>query len=1005
MALLPHTGRAASPSSTVSPNPSTGSVTLLSADERGVTFELVPPALERRPVQLASGRFEQLRMAGYGQLEQPGAPAVPQTSFLIALPPGAEPRLATLESSSETVSGIRVLPAATRQLANPLPADLATYTAEWIISYEPNPAYYAGSTPFPAEVVTLGDILWLRDQRVVQVWVRPVQVQAGQESITLHTQLHVAVAFDYPNSDGPREPWRTRPESDAYEAILRDNVLNYEAGRAWREVQPAAPAAGVSPCLGNHAFRLTLEEAGMYRLTYDELVAAGLLGTPDAASLRMCHQDQEISIRVVDGSDGIFDHGDYLIFYGDTLRTRESHTNVYWLTYGGDNGLRMPTVMPNGSTNTTSYSLTLHLEDNTFYKGDTPMSDANDHWYWHTPTYVPGGGSPFQTTFTLSHVAEAAHEATLQIELYGQKRVDGANTTYLYGVELNGHSLGTEQFVGNHNTRHVFTAVFDSSLLQNGENTLTLTPLNVDDQPYAMQLNWARLSFRRHFVAEDERLLFTQETAGDWQYAVSNFGEGAEVYNVTDPRHPVHITNAAGSNVVTFGETVVAAATYALQGPAGYLSVLSITKDTPSNWRGGHTADFIIITDPLFDEALDPLRERRQSQGLTVKTVFVQDIFDEFSYGIYSPQAIADFLVYAYANWDGDGTVAPPTYVLLVGEGSYDHHNYKGQNDPYDNLVPVYLLSGADSFMGETTADNRYVAWNGSPLAQMQLGRLPVSQPAELTMVINKILSYEDEPFDLLRHTSHFFLADNAHNGPRIGNPAYCRLDPAGDFFGALDRFIAGYVRPAGQTASRIYYAPLTCYPNPDAGPLYDTYQDHFAGGIVDAHARILNNLNAGPHFVVYNGHSGTQQWGKASESFMTSATIATLSNADRLSILLPLTCLEGIYHFPEDEYAGVSERLLRAANGGAVASFAPTGLQVQTAHDLLIEGFYNALFVAGYDKLGGAVMQAKSNLQTNGSPIFQDLQDTFMLLGDPAMPVKHWQGTDKVWLPFSMKP
>lgn len=1009
MALLPHTGRATSPPPATPATYTAGSVTLRKADESGVTFELVPPSLERRPVLLEAGRFEQLHMAGYGQMEQAGAPNVPQTSFLIALPPGAEPRLAALDSSSEMLSGIRVAPGATRQLANSVPAELApaslaAYTPEFATTYNPDPAHYAASAAFPAQVVALGDIFWLRDQRVVQVWVRPVQVQPAQESIRLYNRLNVTLAFDYPA--GPREPQRTRPESAAYEAILRDNVLNYESGRAWREAQPIAAAPGLSPCLGKNAFRLTLQEAGMYKLTYGELVTAGLAGTPAAATLRMCQQDQEISIRVVDGGDGVFNNGDYLIFYGEALRTQESHTNVYWLTYGGDNGLRMAAAMPSGNINTTSYSLTVHLEDETFYKSDTPMSDANDHWYWHTATFVPGGsGSPFETSFILSDIATTVHEATLQIELYGQKRVDGANTTYQYAVELNGHSLGIEQFTGDHNTRHVFTAAFDSSLLQNGANTLSLTPLNVNEQPYAMQLNWVKLSFRRHFVAEDERLLFTQDMAGEWQYAVSGFNGSAEVYNLADAQHPEYISNVGGSGTIHFAEAVVAPTTYALHGPAGYLNVLSITKDTPSNWRTAHTADLIIITDPLFNEALDPLRERRQSQGLVVKTVYVQDIFDEFSYGIYSPQAIGDFLAYAYANWDGSGTTAPPTYTLLVGEGSYDHHNHNGQNGPHDNLVPVYLLSGADSFLGETTADNRYVAWNDNPLAQMQLGRLPVAESEELTIVIDKILSYEDEPFDLLRHTSHFFMADNAHDGPRIGNPAYCHLDPAGNFFGTLDRFISGYVNPAGQTASRIYYAPLTCYPNPDAGPLYDVYHEHFAGGTVDVQARILSSLNAGPHFVVYNGHSGILQWGRASESFMSAATITVLDNAERLSILLPLTCLEGIYHFPEDEYAGISERLLRAANGGAVASFAPTGLQVQTAHDLLIEGFYNALFVTGYDKLGSAVIQAKSNLQANGSPIFQDLQDTFMLLGDPAMPVKHWQGTEKVWLPFSMKP
>ena len=48
---------------------------------------------------------------------------------------------------------------------------------------------------------------------------------------------------------------------------------------------------------------------------------------------------------------------------------------------------------------------------------------------------------------------------------------------------------------------------------------------------------------------------------------------------------------------------------------------------------------------------LDDLAALRQSQGLRVKVVDVQDIYDEFSYGMVTPQAIKDFLTYAYENW------------------------------------------------------------------------------------------------------------------------------------------------------------------------------------------------------------------------------------------------------------------------------------------------------------------------------------------------------------------
>ena len=75
-------------------------------------------------------------------------------------------------------------------------------------------------------------------------------------------------------------------------------------------------------------------------------------------------------------------------------------------------------------------------------------------------------------------------------------------------------------------------------------------------------------------------------------------------------------------------------------------------------------ADYILIThkDIGWDGSgsaypwLDDLAALRQAQGLRVKLVNVQDIYDEFSYGLVTPQAIKDFLTYAYENWAVAGT-------------------------------------------------------------------------------------------------------------------------------------------------------------------------------------------------------------------------------------------------------------------------------------------------------------------------------------------------------------
>ena len=79
-------------------------------------------------------------------------------------------------------------------------------------------------------------------------------------------------------------------------------------------------------------------------------------------------------------------------------------------------------------------------------------------------------------------------------------------------------------------------------------------------------------------------------------------------------------------------------------------------------------------------------------------------------------------------------------------------------------------------------------------------------------------------------------------------------------------------------------------------------------------------------------------------------------------------------------------------------------GLQVQTGHNYLIAGFYEGIFTHGDAVIGEAVMHAKMKLSGSGNASVQDLHDTFMLLGDPAMHLRIWQATDSLFLPVILK-
>lgn len=359
--------------------------------------------------------------------------------------------------------------------------------------------------------------------------------------------------------------------------------------------------------------------------------------------------------------------------------------------------------------------------------------------------------------------------------------------------------------------------------------------------------------------------------------------------------------------------------------------------------------------------ALQPLADFHSSQGLRTKIVNVQDIYDEFSGGIFDPQAIHDFLSYAYSNWAGPA----PTYVLLVGDGNYDFKNYLGLNEP--NYIPPYLAN-VDPWIGEVPADNRYVTVAGNDiLPDMAIGRLPVKTAAETTAVVNKILAYAQAPLDAW--TKKVLLVADA-------------VDPnAGDFVKSSDGMV-GFI-PSGLAVDKIYYkitqptAPLTT-------------------------TAILNAINDGRLIVNYTGHASSVNW--SPDTIFGASNVISLTNATQPPLVVSLACSLGYFAYPPftgKDFSALDEILVRKASGGAIAAFSPAGFGLVADHDLLDQGVLQAIFTNKMYEFGRSTTQAKYFMYANSGRA-GELIDTYLLLGDPALQIKHDQF--KVFLPGVLK-
>jgi hypothetical protein len=364
------------------------------------------------------------------------------------------------------------------------------------------------------------------------------------------------------------------------------------------------------------------------------------------------------------------------------------------------------------------------------------------------------------------------------------------------------------------------------------------------------------------------------------------------------------VTTNAGQYTTTFQITASDPVTYFVSGANQLQSPKQISRYLPPDLSGSNGADYLIITHRDFITSMQPLAAHRAAEGLRVKIVDVADLYNQFNDGLYHPIAIKNFLKYTYDNWQPPA----PTYVLLVGDG---HWNFKNDNPVRYGTPPNFMppnLSWVDPYQGEVDAASELVEIVGDdPLPDMLVGRLPVNTAAEADAVVDKIINYEAQAASLPYRQRMMFVADNVPD-PRN----------AGDFVQLSNELIRD-VLPKNYFADKVYANDYGCPPGTGSCP-----QVNYA---------ITSTLNqTGALFVNYIGHAGIDAWGD--ESFLTNTNVSTLNNFDRLPIILSMTCLDGYWFYPN--HSSLMETTLRAANGGSVASFSPTGLGVSTGHDRL---------------------------------------------------------------------
>ncbi|MFZ1507224.1 MAG: C25 family cysteine peptidase [Anaerolineae bacterium] len=948
-------------------------VSVLQADADGVSLRVQAPAAMPALVPGAA-TYVSLSAPQTAQMAQPGAPALPYVIASLAIPGQGAAAAQVTSATCEPIPGRwRLEPSPAWSLTANGPdfmQQVADQGWQWQQTLREDPAIYDSPSPFPPNLVELGDPQTMRGVRLVQVRVYPWQTTPLSGALRFCRTIEIHVSFSQPPAAAPGPALDASP----FDALLAEHVLNWPVASAWPPAPPPDSLAPAPDLPWQTGVRITVAAAGLQRLTYADLAGLSVpVDALDPATLRLFYRGQEISIQVAGEDDGEFDPGDEIRFYAPPQRSRYGLVSVYWLYWGGASGLRMGlrNAAPSGSTpETTTFTRTLRLEQQTVYLGTAFVDKDEDHWFYDDVFVYPGhttdiGSYPFSAPGSAN-----VPGVTVTGRVWGGQ-TEGLPDHWWMSLWLNGQPFTSSGYAwSGYGPATIYTAsvTFPAAVVST-TNTITLEASLAQVSglsAYWINPDWFDVTYRALLRATADRLDIQQALPGLQTFVAGGFSSPAVLaYDVSDPWHPVRLDGLVSSQQDTeFTQRFEAEGVhFLLSESAALLAPQSLALVTTPDLRSASLgADYLMIGPADFLAAAQPLLNVHSAEGLRVLTVDIQDIFDQFAGGHREPQAIRDFLTYAYFFWQRPA----PTYVALLGDGQYDFRNDTGRNLP--NPVPPYLAP-IDPYIIETVTDNALVSVSGPGdiLPDMAIGRLPANTVQEVQDMVAKILAYQAAPAGNWQREIAY-VADN-------------QPDPGG---GGNFHNISNEIRFNWLTAD------MTAQPIYTLAPGYPNY--------TAVRAANLAALGDGQMVMHWFGHGSKFRWGY-------SGTPRPLGVLDQsalpvradLPLFLEWGCWTGYFILiepPTSAWPNYSfgEMLMKTPGKGGIADISATGAHTAPPLQIMAHGMHQAIFTQRLTRVGVAYTAMKLFFFANAGYAL-DVLDTTVLFGDPAMLLRLPQG------------
>jgi Peptidase family C25/Propeptide_C25/FlgD Ig-like domain len=356
----------------------------------------------------------------------------------------------------------------------------------------------------------------------------------------------------------------------------------------------------------------------------------------------------------------------------------------------------------------------------------------------------------------------------------------------------------------------------------------------------------------------------------------------------------------------------------------------------------GATGQYLIICPASVAPSLAPLVQAKQMLGYKTKIATLAETGND-------EDAIKDYIQNAYDTWE-----YPPEFVILVGDvdGSIQMPAFfvEGYWTPWDvSDHPYTLLDGDDYF------------------PDVLIGRLSVQSTSELNTVVNKIVSYEMNPYTATDWTTKGLMVTYVQ-------------DIYWQFFSPRETVL--------EVREKLLDYEFTAV---------DTFIDPYQSGS----SNLRNMIDTGYTFVNYRGAGAPDYWAGNYGSMFDIYDIALLNNGRMMPMVTSMTCGGGDFAyngipsvFGETWLIAGSPSLPKGAIGFIGPSEHDTKTWFNNANDM---GIYQGVTQENLFRCGEMLLRGKMELYNNypfchawGNSHNSDQFYFFVynLLGDPGLQV-----------------